>query len=226
VSRRALACGFEEQLELAAARRARRRSWTRRPVAIGLIAAQLAATSAGAAVLITCGAVGGEPTRWYGADAPEANPDLPLHYGTRPVALGVAPRSGGRRFELVGYQLRSPNGSEICLDTNVLPDGNAYGCGNDREHAQGSVSGPDATLVDGATEPDIVSVEVRYRTPTASGRATAALVHVDGTVLKQLRLRDPFGFYVAELPGRVQAAVAEGYDASGLKRWEAQFLTL
>jgi hypothetical protein len=108
----------------------------------------------------------------------------------------------------------------------VLSDGNSYGCGNDREHAQGSSSGPDVTLVDGATEPDIVRVEVRYRTPTGSGRATAALVHVDGAVLEQVRLRDPFGFYVAELPGGVKAAVAERYDASGRKRWEARFLTL
>jgi hypothetical protein len=71
-----------------------------------------------------------------------------------------------------------------------------------------------------------VRVEVRYRTPTGSGGVTAALVHVDGPVLEQVRLRGPFGFYVAELPGGVQAAVAEGYDASGRKRWEVQFLTL
>jgi hypothetical protein len=195
-------------------------------VALALVGALLVATSAGAAVLIARGDVGGEPTRSHGADAPEANSDLPLHYGTRPVVLGVAPLSGGRWFELVGYQLRSRNGTNICLDIHVLPDGNSYGCGNDRGHAQGSSSGPDVTLVDGATEPEIVKVEVSYRTPTGSGHATAALVHVDGPALEQVRLRDPFGFYVTELPRRVQAAAAEGYDASGRKRWEARFLTL
>jgi hypothetical protein len=90
------------ELELAAARRARRRLWTRRPAALALVAALLVATSAGAAVIIARGHVGGEPTRPYGADAPEANSALALHYATRPVVLGVAPLAHGRRYELVG----------------------------------------------------------------------------------------------------------------------------
>jgi hypothetical protein len=174
-----------------------------------LVAALLLVTSAGAAVLIVRGEVGGEPTRSYGADAPEANSDYPLHYATRPVVLGVAPLSRGRRFELVGYQMRSRKGTSICLDIHVLPDGAAYGCGNDREHAQGTVSGPTNTLVDGATEPNIVRVEVRYRTAVGTGRARASLARVEGPVLAEARLRDPFGFYVAELPGGVVAAVTE-----------------
>src|SRR3990170_948741 len=56
--------------------------------------------------------VGGSPTRPYGNRPPEAF----LRYGTRPVVIGCAELANGRRFELVGYQLRRSDEGSLCVD--------------------------------------------------------------------------------------------------------------
>ena len=216
------------ELESAAARRTARRR--RRPFGargtLLLAGALIAGSGTAGAVLITRGAVGGPPTAQYGPQAPEAGSRVPLRYGTRPVLLGGAPLAGGRRFELVGYQLRSKFGSQLCLDIRFEPDGTGEGCANDHDQAQGTTLGGSLRTdghVSGATEPEIARVEVRFRSRSGRERSTAALTHVKAATARLAGIDAAFGFYVAEVPYDARRITASAYTADGRRLWTAVF---
>lgn len=217
------------ELESAAVRQAERRR-RRRPFGLrgsALLAGMLVvSTSSAGAVLVARGVVGGEPTARYGSDAPEANSGMPLHYGSRPVLLGGAQLPAGRRFELVGYQLRSKFGSNLCLDIRFEPDGTGEGCANDSEQAQGTTLGGSLHNdghVTGATEADIARVEVRYRSRSGRSRSSAALAHIGAGPARLAGIDAAFGFYVAPVPYDAHDITAVAYAADGRRRWTAVF---
>lgn len=193
------------------------------------MAGTLALTTATAgAVLGVRGIVGGAPTAKYAPDAPEAASGRSLHYATQPVLLGTADLSAGRRFELVGYQMRSPSGTELCLDVRFEPDGMGEGCANDRERAQATtLGGPLGTEghVTGATEPDVARVVVSYESDGRSGVTTAALARVGAQAAHQAQIAEPFGFYVAEVPGDARHLKATAFSERGQHLWTADFAT-
>jgi hypothetical protein len=189
-------------------------------LAIGFV---LAAGTA-AAVLSQRGEVGGEPTRGYGRDAPEA--DIGVHYRTRPVVIATGRLPDGEPFEIVGYQQSSPaGGQDLCIDTQFPRRGEGHGCGSNSGYAQSVSRGPGhPTTVTGATTAETRRVLVHYRDGEQGGSVEAALELVtDADVLTRIQVDEPFGFYVAELPEGARDIAVEGIGAGGRVLWDAVF---
>ena len=156
--------------------------------------------------------VGGSPTRPYGNRPPEAF----LRYGTRPVVIGCADLASGRRFELVGYQLRRGKRSSLCVDQYDFETGVTSGCGSNVVHGGGAI---DATsreqtaghvpVVAGTAVPSVARVVVRSELDGRLRRHPAVLVKVrDRELLRTIGAGQAFGRY----PG-FRAPVGEGAHA-------------
>jgi hypothetical protein len=163
--------------------------------------------------------VGGSPTHPYGNRPPEAF----LRYGTRPVVIGCAELASGRRFELVGYQLRRGDQGSLCVDHYDFETGVTWGCGSNLVRGGGAI---DATSTDrttghvpvvaGTTAPSVARVVVRSEVDGRLRRHPAVTVSVrDRELLRKISVRKSFGRYLAEVPQGARGASAEALGARG-----------
>jgi len=201
----------------------------------------LLATLAVTLVLIVCavwvapllaspakGQVGGPPTRRL--PPPLGPKDTPA------LVIGRARQPKGH-MEIVSYGARaqagSPSRQELCTWIEFVPGESIFAsCGEMAELRQeersvkvelfGGVIEPKSersTELGGLVAANVVSVRLR---PLGRGRAKpfdarTTVTQVRGALRKKLRQPAPFGYFVAQIKGRVPAAEIEvrAYDASG-----------
>jgi hypothetical protein len=161
--------------------------------------------------------LGESPTQPYGDRPPEAF----LRYDTPPVVIGCAKLPSGRRFELVGYQLRHGERSELCVDHYDFETGVTSGCGSNVVHGGGAIGATEKTaghvpIVAGTTSPSVARVVVRSEVEGRLRRHPAVLVKMrDRELLRTIGVRKAFGRYLAEVPQGVRAVSAEALGARG-----------
>jgi hypothetical protein len=181
----------------------------------------LAAVASGGEIVRQAGCeAGGSPTRPYGERPPEGF----LRYGTRPVVIGCAELAGGRRVELVGYQLR-PRGEQgsLCVDHHDFQTGVTWGCGSNVVHGGGAIDATStdranghAPVVAGTTAPPVARVVVRSEVGGRLRRHPAALVNVrDRELLRTIGVSTAFGRYLAQVPQGARGVSAEALGARG-----------
>lgn len=124
------------------------------------------------------------------------------------------PQAG--QIELVGYQLGARR-TTLCI-YQAEPGGMSYGCGSNIV-VSGAIDanqsiGP--TRIAGATIDEVASVVVRYELAGLVKEGGASLVRVrNRALLRRLRVSEPFGQYLAELPPGARAVQVEARDALG-----------
>lgn len=156
---------------------------------------------------------GAEPSRSYGKRPPERQ----LRYGSRPTVIGCVRLPQAGQIELVGYQLGARR-TALCID-QVEPGGSSYGCGSNSVFGGGAIDATGLigrTRIEGATIGDVASVVVRYELGGLVKETDASLVRVRNRgLLRRLRVAEPFGHYLAEVPPDARAVQVEARDARG-----------
>lgn len=147
----------------------------------------------------------GTPTRRYRRRPAEPG----LRYGVRPRVIGCG-LTGETSFELVGYRLgRRGRTGTLCLDVALRGAGVTFGCGDNRVagggriDATGQYRDDDRRLLTGSTDGFVDAVRVEYDLDGSRARIAAAHELIDDRrVLRALRVKRAFGFYVVEVPPR------------------------
>jgi len=137
--------------------------------------------------------------------------------------IGCATLASGRRFELVGYQLRQGKRTSLCIDEYDFESGVSWGCGRNVVFGGAAIDASSKTrlrrrpdIVSGALSTSAAEVVVRAEVDGRLRRHRAATVLVrDRQLLRAIAVRKPFGRYLVEVPRRTRAASAEALDARG-----------
>ncbi|HEX2086809.1 MAG TPA: hypothetical protein VHF89_14110 [Solirubrobacteraceae bacterium] len=126
-------------------------------------------------------------------------------------------------LELRAHRLRRRGGSTLCVDLVDLAFGVTSGCGTHRVHGraparvQGTMRFGGRLTLSGPARPAVRGVRVRYRTRSGQRRTLAAgfVAVTDRALLRRLRVRRPFGQFVAILPHGARRVRLTALDARG-----------
>jgi hypothetical protein len=152
---------------------------------------------------------------------------------TRPTVLGCGRLPSGRRFELVGYRQTTGRGRRtiLCIDTVLLPRGDSFGCGDETVARGGHIEAGGVTteigkrtIVEGSASASVASVVVRYGRGRTELPRRAVLIRVRReSVLRKIRVRGAFGYYLGEAPPRSLPLTVEARDEHGRTIGRATF---
>lgn len=154
-----------------------------------------------------------------------------VRVGTPELVLGCGALASAGRFQLVGYRFAHGGAGTLCIDVvyrramrgrGGQPVIVAEGCGDDRGADGIAIQGFSTEAARphrlyGATSIIADEVVVSYELDGVKRRQRAELSHIGEGVAPKLRLRQPFAFYVAEVPRGAHAIEVEARDARGAK---------
>jgi hypothetical protein len=146
----------------------------------------------------------------------------PVRPLTDKLVLACTTTPNGQRIELVGYRIGLPGEhSQLCIELVRVPEGHASGCGSARGadgiavHSFSFGAGLPRRLTGAATRrARAIRFHYRHRGQVAWQHTTAISLH--SPTLARLGVRQPFAYWIADLPSGAQPLRVEARAGGGV----------